>query len=312
MHENLPDSNQLHPWLNHQGKGELGNAHKDLEELLTASSELQVPKSLSKEEAWDLLEAKIAAETPIRHLRPKSRPILMAAASLVLLFSIGFWWMNQSDAVNISTQRAEHKTVNLPDGSQVQLNAVSQVSYDAASWDEERKVVLEGEAFFDVKKGSTFQVQTSQGTVTVLGTSFNVYSREDRFETNCLTGKVEVQANASGKRILEAGQAWIKAAHSDTETDIFELETEKIGSWKKGKVYFENTLLIDVIAVLERQFDVTFEFPGLDSIPCYGWTTPQDLDLTLKTTFRPLGIQYQLTEEGHILLLQAAKVDVED
>lgn len=310
MQQHLPDNDHLTPWLNHEGKPALGEDHQDLEQLLTTASELQVPANRSKEEAWRLLESKLSDKqlAPVRSLRPR---IFAVAATFVLLMSSGYLWMNRSQLVLLESARAEHRSIELPDGSHVMLNAVSSLEFDKSTWEESRTIYLEGEAFFEVEEGALFQVITSQGTVEVLGTSFNVYAREDKMEVACFTGKVKVHNSKGLAENLTPGRALIHNSSASKSADIFEVEKQKIASWKKGKFYFENEALIDVIAVLERQYDVKVDFPGLEDVRYNGWFTNQNLELALKTICSPLGLQSQMIQENHILLRQAAKVDVE-
>ncbi len=310
MQQPLPDNERLNPWLSHQGMPDLGEDHKDLEQLLSTTAEFRVPAIRTQEEAWKMLQDRLPAEST--HVKPMfNRRIWMAAAAIVLLFSVSFWWVNQSQPVTIESARAEHRTVNLPDGSTVVLNAESRVSFDKNKWDEDRSIHLDGEGFFEVKKGIPFRVTTAQGTVSVLGTSFNVYVRDEKLEVACFTGEVKVTNSEGLDEHLTPGKALEKEASSTENLRLFQVEIQKIGSWKKGKFYFDNEPLIDVIAVLERQYDVTVVFPGLENVPYYGWFTNQNLEQALKTICSPLGIQFQYTHEGHILLQQAANVDVE-
>lgn len=312
MQQHLPDDDQLTPWLNHEGRPDLGRDHQDLEQLLTTASEFQVPANRSKQEAWELLESRLQTQQIIPLKTPvRPRFFVAVAAVLAILMSASFWWMNSSEPVYIESARAEHRSVELPDGSTVVLNAVSSLKYDQEKWTDSRSIYLEGEAFFEVEKGTPFQVITSQGTVRVLGTSFNVYVREDKLEVACYTGEVEVSpVNGSHKR-LTPGKALQQFPSNPNQSELFEIEKQKIGSWKKGKFYFENESLIDVIAVLERQYDVVVEFPGLEEARYSGWFTNQNLDLALKTICSPLGIQSEMKQNGHIILRQAATVDVE-
>ena len=56
--------------------------------------------------------------------------------------------------------KSQKQEISLPDNSQVSLNALSSVTYNESSWDENRELTLNGEAFFKVEKGSTFEVKT--------------------------------------------------------------------------------------------------------------------------------------------------------
>src|SRR5690606_22489623 len=80
----------------------------------------------------------------------------------------------------------------LPDNSKVVLNSDSEAEYKSWNWNKKRSVELKGEAFFKVAKGKTFDVNTSLGKVTVVGTQFNVKARDNRFDVTCFEGKVKV------------------------------------------------------------------------------------------------------------------------
>ena len=72
------------------------------------------------------------------------------------------------------------------------LNSKSTITFNKHNWDTNRTLELNGEAFFDVEKGNTFTVKTSQGNVSVLGTEFNVNASVDFFRVSCYEGKVKV------------------------------------------------------------------------------------------------------------------------
>ena len=82
---------------------------------------------------------------------------------------------------------------HLPDSSFVALNMGSELYYTKKGWQTERRVELKGEAFFKVKKGSIFEVETDQGIISVLGTEFNVKSWNNYFEVTCYSGLVRVK-----------------------------------------------------------------------------------------------------------------------
>ena len=69
-------------------------------------------------------------------------------------------------------QKGEIKTITMPDKSVITLNADSRLSFVEGNWMNNRSVSLEGEAFFDVKKGTKFEVNSEVGKVTVLGYQF--------------------------------------------------------------------------------------------------------------------------------------------
>ena len=106
----------------------------------------------------------------------------------------GSYYFTSLDSIT-TTDLAEHTEVYLPDSSQVILNAESKISFNKKTWDENRNVTLEGEAFFKVAKGKRFTVATESGIITVLGTQFNVENRKNFFEVTCYEGLVSVTYN---------------------------------------------------------------------------------------------------------------------
>ena len=71
-------------------------------------------------------------------------------------------------------------------------SAGSELNYNASKWGEKRELELKGEAFFDVEKGKRFDVNTELGKISVLGTEFNVLSRDSIFKVSCYEGLVQV------------------------------------------------------------------------------------------------------------------------
>ena len=68
----------------------------------------------------------------------------------------------------------ETMTIKLPDGTKAILNGNSSLSYHKSNWEEERKVEIEGQVFFDIEKKGAFEVAFEGGYVSVLGTEFDV------------------------------------------------------------------------------------------------------------------------------------------
>ena len=123
------------------------------------------------------------------------------AATILVIFGLFFAFNSQE--ISYETPYAEQKTVSLPDGSEVVLNAKSDINFTEKEWETNRNIKLNGEAFFKVKKGSTFTVQTSNGQVTFLGTQFNVKDTGAFFEVVCYEGKVSVTNNKKEYRLIK-------------------------------------------------------------------------------------------------------------
>ena len=89
----------------------------------------------------------------------------------------------------------EKTKVELPDKSVITVNAESEISYDQNTWKNNKEVNLVGEAFFEVISKGSFEVVTTQGVISVLGTKFNIRQRGDYFEVKCFEGVVRVTSD---------------------------------------------------------------------------------------------------------------------
>ncbi|MEM9052122.1 MAG: FecR domain-containing protein [Bacteroidota bacterium] len=160
---------------------------KEYIKMMNASDMIQPPsydvnKELSK------LKSTIAQEKPVEPKVVRMRPLvrLAVAASVLVILSLSIFLFTGSES--FETDILQQEFVALPDGSEVQLNSSSTLAFNKRNFEDERELDLKGEAFFEVKKGVKFTVTTDNGAVEVLGTSFNVNSREERLEVICYTG----------------------------------------------------------------------------------------------------------------------------
>jgi len=224
--------------------------------------------------------------------QPKSKVIKMrpwlysAAAVLLLFFGLNFFVFTNFET---NTNIAETKTLTLPDGSEVVLNAESSISYNKRTFKEKRTLNLNGEAFFKVAKGSKFSVETKNGTISVLGTQFNVFNRENAFQVGCFEGKVKVDSKATSK-IITGGQA-VKLKNG-TLLEA-ELTSPNSPSWINGKSSFSNVPLKQLIGELERQYEVKIIAKEIDLERQYsGFFVHNDLNQALKTSFEPMNISF--------------------
>ncbi|HEY9125317.1 MAG TPA: FecR domain-containing protein, partial [Bacteroidales bacterium] len=173
----------------------------EIQRFLESVDKLKVPvSSKNRDEAWSKLENSIKTRKT-KEIKFNFKHAFLIAASIALF--IGLWFgFEQWNHAKYSTSSGKTLTFELPDGSQVILNAESQVNWNKFRWKYSRIVILKGEALFKVNKGSRFEVQTSQNKVSVMGTKFNVFSRPGYFEVKCYEGKVAVDIKGSSQVIL--------------------------------------------------------------------------------------------------------------
>lgn len=185
--------------------------------------------------------------------------------------------------------------VTLPDGSTVNLNAESTISYDQESFTAGRYISLKGEAFFSVKKGKQFQVTTELGKVTVLGTSFNIFARDKKWVVSCFSGKVKVEDQNGKDIILTKGE---EAIYKNGEF-IAKTHYGDVPSWQKGLFNYSNIPLEDVFEELQRQFDVRFIYKNseIQDLRFTGTVSNKSLETTLNIIAKSMGINYKINKE---------------
>ncbi len=226
--------------------------------------------------------------------------VLKYAISIAAAFAIGFGvyfvFFNDPFTV-IETQTAETKTITLPDDSQVILNAKTQLKYKPKNWISDRTLQLDGEAFFKVSKGQTFEVQTSHGKVRVLGTEFNVKSRNDLFEVNCYEGKVQVNHLKRSLKLV---------AHNSYKYHNGKVVNEEMlfnqPSWIDNKSTFKSVSFKHVLDEFQRQYNITFNLTNVNTNQLYtGSFIHNNIDNALQSITLPLQLTYQ-KQNGTVIL----------
>ncbi|WP_455668958.1 FecR family protein [Phocaeicola sp.] len=169
----------------------------------------------------------------------------------------------------LNVPRGMNKKLELPDGTQVWLNAESQLEYPETFEGQERRAVrLKGEAYFEVAKDAThpFIVETDLLETQVLGTAFNVraYSPEDAHVT-LVEGSVKVSDARHKKEILmKPGQnATLQQTGNFT---INEVEAKAYNSWAEGQFYFDNTELVEIMRELGRWYNINIIFTSKEAM----------------------------------------------
>lgn len=180
----------------------------------------------------------------------------------------------------------------LADGTVVWLNADSRLRYPVEFAGKERRVILEGEAYFQVKKNPDlpFRVEIRGQVVEVLGTEFNIsgYKEEENIYTTLVNGKVKI-ATSRGEIALLPGEQCIMDTGSGLLTKQ-EVKVEKVVSWKEGKFILEEQTLEQIMQQFIRWYDITvfYQNPELKhkvfkgSVPRYS-ELQQVLNILTKT-----------------------------
>ena len=296
--------NYLAKWLNNELTEDELAEFKKSEEYATYKKIADVTAGSKAPEfdmtkAWDSLQSRRAEQNPKVITLSPFKAFLRVAAVIAVLLTGAYFYINTLDET-ITTQLAENREITLPDNSEIVLNAESKLSYNEKNWDSKRAINLEGEAYFKVAKGKKFTVTTTLGTVTVLGTQFNVENRDGFFEVTCYEGLVSVIFKGVEFK-LPAGNSAIAVNGSLSKSKV---EINGQPSWINKESSFKSIPLKYVLAELQRQFNLEVTLKDIDENQLFtGTFSNTNLDLALKSISTPLQINYKF-EDNKVLFYE--------
>lgn len=166
----------------------------------------------------------------------------------------------------LTTPRGKDYHVKLSDGTEVWMNADSKLEFPEHFTGNQRKVKLQGEAYFQVAKDTDhpFIVETEYFNTTVLGTTFNVkaYSAKDA-NIVLIEGSVEVTVGKHSKLLNPNQQAIVNPSGTIT---LRKVDTYPYIQWREGFFYFENQTLFEIMQELGRWYNVNIAFDDPDKM----------------------------------------------
>lgn len=221
----------------------------------------------NKTRAWE----NITRETGTQGEKEKIRPLYsgisykkawrVAATVLLLiagLYSVIYFTQLQEKTLVAGNEPLE---LELHDGTTININKHSSLTYPVKFRSGERRVILEGEAYFDVAQDlqKPFIVEAQDVEIMVLGTSFFISAFKDAPEVEVMvnSGKVALIAPDSRQLALVAGSMGV---YNKEENQLIEdkIVDPNYLSWKTGLIIFDNTPLAEVFKVLERAYGIQF------------------------------------------------------
>jgi transmembrane sensor len=159
----------------------------------------------SKDDVWNNISKKIdgskGSSSSVSGVKRNMIVFYAVAASLLIL--LGTTLLMRFYSESIYCPDGQQITHLLPDGSTIILQPNTTINYYPLWWKFSRRVILSGEAFFDVKKGNEFIVSSPLGTTNVLGTSFSIHARQNSYMVTCFTGRVQVVSFTKRSVVLD-------------------------------------------------------------------------------------------------------------
>lgn len=308
-----------------------GEATKEEEKLIEAwvakdeknalyFKQLNDPKySTTQKKKALLLKDSIFIKTKIKINQKKQQKKLyiwklIAAASVILLIGISSFNILNNKVVPPLLVEAKSPSgvsskLTLSDGTLVEINASSSITYPVYFDGESRKVTLNGEAYFEVEEdvNHPFIVETNGIIITVLGTRFNIKSYEDdnKIITSLLEGSVKVAfthpATSDKKTIVLTPDQQLVFDKNTHQIELREVKANLYASWKYGQCFFENEKFIDICKILERHFgvNITINSPSLNNQLYSGFFTKKEgLDQILNSFSKIRKFEFRQADNG--------------
>jgi len=188
---------------------------------------------------------------------------------------------NENALNTMHVPRGGQYAVTLSDGTKVWLNSGSSLTYPEVFAGTERKVVLSGEAYFEVSKNEQqpFIVHTNRADVHVLGTHFNInaYNDEGVLKTTLLEGAVRLSAATASILLAPGEQGLITGSRPGIEKKRVNVNQEI--AWKAGYFVFRNNTIGDIMRQISRWYDVEITYRGGLPTGTFGGTYSKGKDL---------------------------------
>ena len=208
----------------------------------------------------------------------------------------------------LAVPRGKRIDLVLADGTKVWLNSESVLKYPTNFSGKDRTVVLEGEAFFEVQKNQNkpFLVKTSDLTVRVLGTSFNLssYKSDEEIKLTLEEGQVAMYKKENSFDLNKAVMVKPNQHASfnkkmNHKIKLRSCNPDQYSSWRFGKLQFRNEKLMYLIPKLERWYDVSIvnENEKIKSILFTGSFDNENILQVMETLKRNTGIKYQINNK---------------
>lgn len=239
---------------------------------LRAAWQAPAPGPWDLDRAWAkvanrLDQAQVAK--PARRPAVWAQPWALAAAALIVVLGATMLWRAQSSttipAEVVATQPGQQETLDLHDGTRITVAPGSRLTVAAGYGDGERRVELEGEAWFEVThdESNPFRV-FANGTMTEdLGTEFGVraFASENAVRLVVLAGSASLRRAGAADPdavTLNANDLATLEANASTPTVARGVNVAALVAWRQGEMIFENSPLDSVTAELSRWYGVTF------------------------------------------------------
>ena len=306
--------NELYKWRDENKENQiLFNQVKQDIEIINLNKSMN---KINVDSAWEKLKNRIQEDEQTVPVMEEEKvrflafpAVLKFAATIVILLGIGFFSTKIYQKISNKNITLEYALLNklgeeieLPDGSTVVLNSDSKISYPKVFASNERRIELEGEAFFNVTKNpeQPFIIEAKNAEVKVLGTSFNVNANipGNKVEVFVETGLVQLSRlkNGDEKILINPGDVGVLSTGKLTKE---ENHNQNIIAWKTKEIVFHEDNLEDVIETLNKIYKTNIECENPDVLKLRYTSTfkNQDIDSILNVICLTFNLKIESTED---------------
>jgi ferric-dicitrate binding protein FerR (iron transport regulator) len=284
-----------------------------LQYLERRRNELTTPlKQADIHQQWVRLLDRILNNQDGPNVKPFNWYLFSGIAASLLLFSLlGFYFLRAgqkqiNQTYTLQTPFGQHGKVVLPDGTEVFMGPDSKLTYSGNYNAEKRNVTLKGEAFFNVKHNARkpFTVTAQNGLmVTVLGTSFNVYTApQANAEVKVATGMVGVMFHHK-THLLKAGQEFTYL-HDQKQVVVDKVSIKDAAALQSETLVFNDNNIAQIAQKISRWYNISVDVqPSAQKHAHFsGEMKDNGVENLLKGLSYATGVHYQIKDLHHILL----------
>jgi len=298
----------------HNNQGLKRHLEHDWENVLQEEQAIDTDLTSLLDRVHHLIRKKESHKRKTLVRRMTSLYVKIAAVLLVPVIvagSIYVYYINGSSGIVVDQQvssviyapMGSRVSFNLPDGTTGWLNSGSKLAY-SQPFSKNRKVELEGEAWFDVLHNTEhpFTISAGKSIVTVLGTSFNLsaYPEERYVEVVLQDGKVEFSDQSLDEHVtLKPSE---RLVFKDNKLELNTVDPSKYKGWTDGKLIFRGDDMAEVARRIERWYDVKVEIADKDLLQYSFRATFEDdsLDEVLKLICKTSPIDYKVLQRTQL------------
>ncbi len=286
-------------WMNQSADNiQLVNEYRKIWESSNPDQNIVYP---DLNEEWNKLNSAIENQSHLSLARSKSFiswKLISSAAAVFVIACFGIYqWKFAEQVIKKSTGNSQEIMVSLPDGSEIKLNHNSEISYKESDLiNSSRKIFIRGEAFIQVTHDAKhpFTVETGNSIIQVIGTKFNVKTRNEKTVLTVTEGKVSFRNNDSDH--VEFVTAGLTSSVIDNSVPSIPLQTESGIDWLNNSIFFDQSFLSEVVDELNGKFDVHISISDnkLNSLSVSGKFTNSSAEQIISSICISLNLRYKV------------------